>query len=152
MYILFWIDDLYTVPVWYALRYLRYSKSKFFHTNWGYIFCGKLQYLWERIRFWLTPGREIGRNEVNTEAHRLINYIDTKAKCRHLKKLTCKGDFAAGVYLCEAPSPPMTTYPLLLQTVMYACILVYLFTQEGGGGEKWTRDKVRGATVQKAGS
>jgi hypothetical protein len=21
----------------------------------------------------------------------LINYIDTKAKCRHLKKLTCKG-------------------------------------------------------------
>jgi len=24
-------------------------------------------------------------------SHRLINYIDTKAKCRHLKKLTCKG-------------------------------------------------------------
>ncbi len=23
--------------------------------------------------------------------HGLINYIDTKAKCRHLKKLTCKG-------------------------------------------------------------
>ncbi len=28
---------------------------------------------------------------------RLINYTDTKAKC-HLKKLTCKEDFAAGVY------------------------------------------------------
>jgi hypothetical protein len=28
----------------------------------------------------------------------LVNYIDTKVKCRHLKKLTCKGDFAAGVY------------------------------------------------------
>jgi hypothetical protein len=23
--------------------------------------------------------------------HGLINYIDTKAECRHLKKLTCKG-------------------------------------------------------------
>ncbi len=23
--------------------------------------------------------------------HGLINYVDTKAKCRHLKKLTCKG-------------------------------------------------------------
>jgi hypothetical protein len=25
--------------------------------------------------------------------HRLINHIDTKAKCRHLKKMTCKGVF-----------------------------------------------------------
>ncbi len=24
------------------------------------------------------------------EQHGLINYTDTKAKCRHLKKLTCK--------------------------------------------------------------
>jgi hypothetical protein len=39
-------------------------------------------------------------------AHGLINYIDTKAKCRHLKKWTRKGTFAAGVYLSEAPSPP----------------------------------------------
>jgi hypothetical protein len=23
--------------------------------------------------------------------HGLVNYIDNKAKCRHLKKLTCKG-------------------------------------------------------------
>jgi hypothetical protein len=28
--------------------------------------------------------------------HGLINYIDTKAKCCHLKKLTSKGTFAAG--------------------------------------------------------
>jgi hypothetical protein len=33
--------------------------------------------------------------------HGLINKIGTKAKCRHLKKLICKG-----VYLSEAPSPP----------------------------------------------
>jgi hypothetical protein len=25
------------------------------------------------------------------EMHGLINYKDTKAKCRHLRKLTCKG-------------------------------------------------------------
>ncbi len=25
------------------------------------------------------------------QQHGLINYIDTKAKCRHLKQLTCKG-------------------------------------------------------------
>ncbi len=35
----------------------------------------------------------------------LINNIDTKAKCRHLKILTCKKDFAAGVYLSETHSP-----------------------------------------------
>jgi hypothetical protein len=29
--------------------------------------------------------------------HGLINYIDTTAKCRHLKKFTGKRDFAAGV-------------------------------------------------------
>jgi hypothetical protein len=30
--------------------------------------------------------------------HGLINYIDIKAKCRLLKRLTCKGTCAAGVY------------------------------------------------------
>jgi hypothetical protein len=30
--------------------------------------------------------------------HGLINYIDTKANCHHLEKLTCKWVFAAGVY------------------------------------------------------
>jgi hypothetical protein len=36
----------------------------------------------------------------------LINYVDTRAKFRHLKKFTSKGTFAAGVYLSEAPFPP----------------------------------------------
>jgi hypothetical protein len=31
--------------------------------------------------------------------HELINYIDTKAKCRHLKKLTCKGTLRQ-VFVC----------------------------------------------------
>jgi hypothetical protein len=29
--------------------------------------------------------------EGDTQHHGLINYIDTKAECRHLKKLICKG-------------------------------------------------------------
>jgi hypothetical protein len=29
--------------------------------------------------------------KVVVSAHRLYNYIETKAKCRQLKKLTCKG-------------------------------------------------------------
>jgi hypothetical protein len=45
--------------------------------------------------------------------HGLINYIDTKAKCRHLQNFTCKG------------------------TVLYppvAHMYTYLFAQERGGG------------------
>ncbi len=52
----------------------------------------------------------------------------------------------AGVYLSEAPSPPLHT--------VYVCT-VYLFTQERGG--ELTSEKVEkvgggGATVHKAGS
>jgi hypothetical protein len=35
--------------------------------------------------------------------HGLVNYLDTKAKCRQLKKFTCKGT-AAGVYRLEIQS------------------------------------------------
>jgi hypothetical protein len=34
----------------------------------------------------------------------LINYIDTKAKCRHLKKLTCKGTLRQE-FICLRPPP-----------------------------------------------
>ncbi len=33
------------------------------------------------------------------------------------KIFTCKGTFAAGVYLSEAPQPPLNPYPPLLHTV-----------------------------------
>jgi hypothetical protein len=33
-----------------------------------------------------------------SRAHGIIKYVDTKAKCLHLTKLTCKGTFSAGVY------------------------------------------------------
>jgi hypothetical protein len=47
--------------------------------------------------------------------------MEGNAKCRHLKKLTCKGDFAAGVYLSEAqnPIPPPLTH----------CIRVFMYRQ-----------------------
>ncbi len=36
--------------------------------------------------------------------HGLINYMDLKAKCRHLKKLTCKGTLRQ-VFICLRPLP-----------------------------------------------
>jgi hypothetical protein len=57
--------------------------------------------------------------------HGLINYKDTKPKYCHLKIF--KRDFAAGVFLSEAPSPPLTPYP-----PTYMCIL---YTGKGGRDE-----------------
>jgi hypothetical protein len=60
-------------------------------------------------------------------------------------------DFAAGVYLSEAPSPPMSPYPP--PYTLYTCIL-YTYSHREGGGEmnQRAREMVRGATVHKAGS
>jgi hypothetical protein len=56
------------------------------------------------------------------------------------EKFTCKGrDFAAGFYMSGTPFLLMTPY------------LPPLHTQGKGGGEL-TREKVRGATVHKAGT
>jgi hypothetical protein len=49
------------------------------------------------------------------------------------KKVTCKGDFAADVYLSVVPYPPLTPYPLIHTVYVYT---VYLFTQERGEGER----------------
>jgi hypothetical protein len=49
----------------------------------------------EERRDFHQPEEAMGENNNN---HGLIDYIDTKPKCCHLKKLTCKGTFAAGVY------------------------------------------------------
>ncbi len=71
----------------------------------------------------------------------LINYINTKAKGRHLKNLPAK-DLVAGVHLSVLyPPPPHYT----LYTYMY------LFTPRRGRGESSTREKGRGATDHKAG-
>jgi hypothetical protein len=58
-----------------------------------------------------------------------INYKDTKAKCRHLQKFTCRG--LCGRCLSEAqnPKPP----PPLTHCIRVYCILIH--TGKGGGGE-----------------
>jgi hypothetical protein len=66
--------------------------------------------------------------------HVLINFIDTKAKCRHLNNLRGK-DVAAGVNLTEAPSPPMTPILPPAPYTLYTCIILYTYLHsEGGGG------------------
>ena len=59
----------------------------------------------ETYRVWMQ--QEWGTTK--EKIHGLINYIDTKAKCFHLIKLTTKGtlQLAAGVYLSETSSTPI---------------------------------------------
>ncbi len=57
-------------------------------------------------------------------SHGQINYIGTKAKCRHLKKLTSKGTLRQMFTCLSYTSPRYTLYKYM-----------YLFTQGGGGGE-----------------
>jgi hypothetical protein len=55
---------------------------------------------------------------VEEHKHGLINYIDTKVKCRHLKKLTCQGALLH-VFICLIPSPPgYTLYTVRTCTVV----------------------------------
>jgi hypothetical protein len=59
------------------------------------------------------------------------------------KNIDLERDFVAGVYLSEAQNlipPPPYVYT------------VYLLIHTGKGGGELTREKVRGATVHKAGS
>ncbi len=84
----------------------------------------------------------------------VLTCILWKAKCRYLKKLTCKGTVWQ-VFIClrsRTPYPPLH--------IQYTCIQ-YTYSHRGGEGERggvrgrgesWTREKVWGATVHKAGS
>ncbi len=60
------------------------------------------------------------------------------------KSIYLQRDFAAGVCLSDAPSPPMTPYTL------YSCIL-YTYSPRDWGGELF-REKVKGTMVHKDGS
>jgi hypothetical protein len=48
------------------------------------------------------PRLSIVPDHMKIPAHGLIIYKDTKAKCRHLKKLTCKGTLQQ-VFICLRP-------------------------------------------------
>ncbi len=67
-------------------------------------------------------------------SHGLINYTDTNAKYRHLKKFAYKGT-SRQVFVCLI-SPPYTLFTYM-----------YLFTQGS-----WVRENFRGTTVYKDGS
>jgi hypothetical protein len=66
--------------------------------------------------------------------------MKANAKCRHLKKLASKGTLPQ-VFICLRPRNP---YPLTTYTV-YS---IFIHTGKVGGRV----EKVKGATVQKAGS
>jgi hypothetical protein len=74
-----------------------------------------------------------GGGEGEGLVHGLNNlYIDTKAKCHHLKILSCKGTLRQ-VFICLRPPPHLWPHTPTLYT-LYTCILVYLFTQGRRGG------------------
>jgi hypothetical protein len=56
--------------------------------------------------------------------HGLINYIDTRTQCRHLKKCTCKGTLRQ-VFICMRP-------PLLYHPPPYT---LYIYSHGDGGRE-----------------
>ncbi len=78
--------------------------------------------------------------------YRKIRLIEGNVKCRHLKKLTCKGTLRQ-LFICVRPKPPPRPPPPL-----YTCIQYIYSQREGGRGVSWTREKRRGTTVHKAGS
>jgi hypothetical protein len=78
---------------------------------------------------------------MNHDMRRKIRLIECNAKCRYLKKLTCKGTLRQVFYLSEAPSPPMTPYSPLIHCIRVYSILIH--TGKEGGGEI-TREKVEG--------
>jgi hypothetical protein len=93
-------------------------------------FCGKI-----------TQPHKIAWIKVNYYSHGLI-IIRDQSKMSLSENLPVKG-FAAGVY-SPIPLPPLPRYTL--NTYMY------LFTQVRREEESWIREKVKGATVYRAGS
>jgi hypothetical protein len=74
-----------------------------------------------------------------------MNYIDTKAKCRHLKKFTCKGTFRQmfiRVYRVEGRRPqtgkhlPPSPFTLQVNFLDDDILLWCLFSQLENGGSR----------------
>ncbi len=75
--------------------------------------------------------------------HRKVRLIGGNAKCCHLKNWPVKGLCGRCLFVW---SPERHTP---LHTVHYTCIQ-YTYSHREGGGESWTREKVRGATTMTA--
>ncbi len=137
------------------------------HSTWEYTPRIYIELDWTR-EFEGGPRLEVG----GRERHGLINYIDTRAKCRHLKKLTCKGTLRQGfirvyrlgiqsvllvfrpsfVNCCTSNLLSGSTLPPSLHTVKVSTVYLFKQGRGGGGRESSTREKGRRAPVHKAGS
>ncbi len=83
-----------------------------------------------------------------TISRRKIRLTEGNAKCRHLKKLTCKGTLLQ-VFICQRPRtlfppPPTHTHTVYVYTV-------YLFTQVGEDGRFEPDKKLEGQQFTKLG-
>ncbi len=77
----------------------------------------------------------------------LINNIDTKAKCRHLKKWVCKGTLRQ-VFICWGPKPH-TPPPLhMIYVYTFTCTQYNFSYREGGRVEPERRGKGQQKRVQ----
>jgi hypothetical protein len=87
--------------------------------------------------------------ELLSSFHGLSNYIDTKAKRRHLKKFTCKGTLRQ-VFLCLRHPPYLWHHTGPRTVYVYT---VYLFTQGRGerGGRVEPERKLDGQQFTKLG-
>jgi hypothetical protein len=65
---------------------------------------------------------------------RKIRMIECNAKCRYLKKFTCKGILRQVLYLSEAPSAPNPKLPP--PNTLYVFLQYTFFTQGRGEGER----------------
>jgi hypothetical protein len=70
-------------------------------------FCACLLNFLSKLRFLLETFRRTKR--------RKIVLIESNDKCRYPKKIDLLRDFAAGVYLSEAPSPPRFVFRVVKQ-------------------------------------
>jgi hypothetical protein len=80
--------------------------------------------------------------ETDRSHRRKIRLKEGNGKCRHLKKLTCKRNFAAGIYLSEAQNPPHT---------LYTCIQYTYSPKEGGKGRVEPQRRLEGQLFTKLG-
>jgi hypothetical protein len=107
------------------------------------IFLQKFSLLTLSTFFWCTSKENPERLHVRSSlqvlflvmvslCRRKIILRECNAKCRYLKKLTCKGTLRQVFYLSEAPYASLTPYSPLHTVYLYT---VYLFTQGRGGGE-----------------